>query len=512
MLSSKMTAPIPSVFLKNRWMIAFTVILLAVVEVLDITIVSVALLNMKGALSASPDQITWTITVYVIAAAIFMPLTGFLTKRFGRRRLLFWSALGFAAASFLCGLAQTLTQMILFRGLQGAFGALLPTLAQSTLLDTFRGEEANKAMAFFGVGIMLAPILGPILGGYITDTVSWRWIFFINVPICLIAAALTLLFLVETPIQKVKTDWVGLLLLALSIGSMQYILDKGNDTGWFSSHWLLGVAVFSLLAWFFFLLRGIGRKAHVINFAIFKDKNYTLSCLAMLIYCGVLLGAYSWLPLWLEIFMHYPAMTVGLVLIPRGVACLLGMFLMPTLLKWLDARLLVIIACIAYAAGSYLMVHFNLTISPETLLWPNVLQGLATGFFFVPLTALAYQTLSPAYLDEASGLFNFFRSLGSSIGVALFSTIMAVMAQRSWNTLGQYITPFNSRLLHWLSLQGYSIQSPIAYQQLGQLLTQQTNMIAFNDGSYLFTFLVLLLVPVVLFMDRQVGAAPTLGH
>lgn len=488
--------------IKNRGMIALTVILLAVVEVLDITIVAVALPDMKGALSASPTQITWTITVYVIAAAICMPLTGFLTKRFGRKRLLIVSAFGFGASSLLCGLAVNLLQMICFRGMQGAFGALLPALAQSTLLETFPGKESNKAMALFGIGVMLGPILGPVLGGIITDSFGWRWIFFVNIPICIFAGILASRFLTESKIESAKTDWLGLTLLAIAVGSFQYVLDKGNELGWLSSITIQVMLLTSVFIFLWFLIRGLGLKNNIITLKIFRDKNYLLACLGMFIYCGVMLGSYSWLPLWLELFMHYPAATAGLVLAPRGLSCLTIMAFTPFLMKYVDGRWLVSIASILYAIGTYLLSGFNLYVSPFDVVLPNIFQGLATGFFFVPLTSMAYQTLPKHYLHEASGLYNFFRSVGSSVGVAVFSTIMSQMTQVSWHDLTKWITPNRPQFLHWLHIQGYHLHSPIAYQQLAEMFNRQVNMIAFNDGNYLFSFLCLLLIPIVWLIDR----------
>ena len=486
----------------NRWMIAFTVILLAVVEILDITIVSVALLSMKGALSASPSQITWTITVYVVTAAICMPLVGLLSKQFGRRNLLLFSALGFGFASFLCGLATNLMAMILFRGLQGIFGAFLPALAQSTLLETFPGKEANKAMALFGVGIMLGPILGPILGGIIVDHLGWRWIFFINIPICLLASVLTLKFIKQSKVTTQKIDWVGLGLLALGVGALQYILDNGNALNWFSSNSILIGTTLSVVAVCLFISRGLAQQHNVVNFKFFRDKNFMLSSLAMLLFCGILLGTMSWLPLWLEIFMHYPATTVGVVLIPRGLFCLITMMLSPMLLKWIEGRILIIIASLLYMAGCIMSAHFNLLQGEYSVFWPNTLKGIACGLFFVPITGLAYQSINNRDLDGASGLFNFSRSIGCSIGVAIFSTIVTREAQINWHTLVQHINPFSQNYYHYLAANHLTQSMPDLHARLGVLVSNQANMIAFNDANLFFGFLCLLMIPLVIFIRK----------
>ena len=490
----------------QRWMIAFTVTLLAVTEVLDITIVSVALQNMQGALSANSTEITWTITVYIIASAIFMPLTGYLTDRFGRRNLLFISALLFGAASFMCGLSQNLMQMVIFRGLQGIGGAILPSLAQSTLMDTFSGKEANKAMALFGVGVMLGPVIGPVLGGYITDNLSWQWIFFINVPICIVAAMLTLAFIPKQGVKKeVKNDWMGLVLLAVSIGAMQYVLDKGNEVGWFSDQIIELVAVISVFTFAVFVIRGINKPHHVVDFSVFKDKNYAMACFIMLVYCTVIMGTFSWLPLWMEVFMNYPASTAGALLIPRGIMLLICIGISPLLLKFIDGRWLVVIACIFYGIGSFYIAGFNLEQGPEHLFWSNILQGIGGGLFFVPLSSLAYQTLPKVYLDTASGLFNFFRNFGSSIGVAIFSAIMSFQAQQAWQTMGAHISNTNPNFALWLQSSHMSAQNPTVYPQLAGMLIQQGNMIAFDDANAFFGLLCFLIIPLVFLVHPKKG-------
>lgn len=492
----------------RNFMIALTVVLLAVVEVLDITIVAVALRDMQGAMAASPTQITWVVTVYVVGAAIFMPLTGFLSTRFGRKRLLIGSAIIFGGASLLCGLSTSLMQLLIFRGIQGVTGALLPTLAQSTLLDTFRGKSSNKMMAVYGMGIMIGPILGPVLGGWVTDHMGWRWIFFINVPVCILASISAWVFLQETLVKKIKTDWMGLGLLALGVGALQFILDKGNEQGWFSSHILQLVGIVAVLAIIVFIVRGLGKKDNIVRLRIFRDRNYTLACIAMLIYSGLMLGIYSWLPLWMELFMNYPPTLAGMLMAPRGIACLAVMAVIPFIMKYMDARWWVILACLLFGIGNIMMSHFDLLQGPDALILPNIIAGLGTGFFFVPLTALAYQTIPNALLDEASGLFNFSRSLGGSVGVAAFSTIVATQAQVNWHNLTHWITPFNENFKTWLQAHHYNINDPVTYQHLSNLLNSQSNMIAFNDATYAFSIAVLVLIPVVFFIRPTKVARP----
>ena len=490
----------------NRWLIVFIVVMLAVVEVLDMTIVSVALQDMKGALSAAPDQITWTITVYGVSAAIVMPMTGLLSARFGRKKLLIFSAYGFTASSFLCGLSTSLVQIVLFRGLQGLFGALLPSLAQATIVHTFNKKELPKAMAIFGVGMMVGPILGPVLGGLITDHMGWRFIFYVNVPIGILGALLATKFLPETPGGERKIDYSGLILLILSVGGLQFVLDKGNEMNWFSSNAILFASALSLISFIAFFYKGCVDREHVVNFQLFKDKNFSIGCFVMLCYCVFFLGTLSWLPLMLELFYNFPNETAGLALMPRGVACLVAIVLSARLVRMVDSRLLIVISVLLYAYGTYLMSGYNLLQGENALLWPNLLQGAAVGFFFVPLNGLAYQSLDKKYFNEASGLFNFFRSMGSSVGVAIFTSIMSTQTQVSWNDMIQNVNPFNPSYVHWAHLMHSAVPGPVATAFLGEnVINSQAYMVAFIDGNYLFAFLMLFLIPLIMWMTPSVA-------
>lgn len=442
-------------------------------------IVSVALQDMKGALSTAPDQITWTITVYVVSAAIVMPMAGLLSARFGRKQLLIVSAIGFTTSSFLCGLSQTLLQMILFPGFQGVFGALLPPLAQATIVDSFSEKDLPKAMAIYGIGLMVGPILGPILA---------------------------YLFLPATPKVQRKLDGWGILFLALAVGSLQFVLDKGNEESWFNSDLILFSALISLIAFLIFLTKGLSDPDNVIRFRIFRDKNFSLSCVSMFLYCSVFLGTLSWLPLMLELFLNYPAETAGLALMPRGVACLIVIMLTPRLTTLIDTRYLVVLAAVLYALGTWFLARFNLNQDLSALFWPNILQGAATGFFFVPLNNLTFQTLSKTYSNEATGLLNFFRSLGSSVGVAIFSTIMTRQVQINWHALGEHVSVMNPMLHLWAMRAQMDLTHPSTLAVLGNIINNQAYAMAFVHANQIFSVLILALIPVVLCMTpRRAG-------
>lgn len=497
---------------KDRYIIALIVVMLALVEVLDITIISVAMRNMQGALAAAPDQITWTITAYVVSAAIVMPLTGLLSARFGRKQMLVLSAYGFTFSSFLCGLSQSLWQMVFFRACQGAFGALLPPLAQATLADTFRGKELPKAMALFGIGLMVGPIFGPILGGVISQDLGWRYVFFINIPIGIVGGLLAAKYLPETPKLERHMDFMGLGLLVLGVGSLQYLLDRGNELDWFGSNQIIIAAMISALALLAFIIRGWNYKDNVIRFEVLRDKNFILACLIMLIYFACFLGPMSWLPLWLELILNYPSATAGLVLMPRGIACLLTIIISVKIMEKMDARYFIALSTICYAAGTYVLSTYNLFINEANLILPNIFIGIAVGLFFIPLNALAYQSLAPKFINDASGLINFFRSMGSSIGVAVFTTFVTRQAQISWHQLGGFMNPFNPAFYGYLHQAHWDINNNQAYAQFAQILYNQSYMQGFIYANRMFSWMAVLVVPLVLMIDKRVGKADIKGE
>jgi DHA2 family multidrug resistance protein len=483
----------------HRGMILFTLVMLTFVEILDITIVSVSLLDIKGALGANSNQITWTMTSYTIAAAMVMPLAGYLSDTFGRKRLVLLSALGFGVSSFLCGFSNSLETLVFFRILQGLSGALLPVLAQSILITTFPQEKRNQVMAIYGLGITIAPIMGPVVGGFITDTFGWQWIFFVNVPICLIMFFLANFFLQESPKKERHADWLGMGILAIAVCLMQIVLDKGNDEGWFSSNEILFSALASGFFWIVFIVRGYNNPKNIVRFSAFKDRNFVLSCLSMVFCSAIVFGSFTWVPLWLELVMGYLPRDVGLIMFPRGVVAGITMICFPLLMKFIGPRMALGIFAVVFCFTFSVFSSFNTLQGPSTFFWPHLLMGVAGGLFFVPLASLAYSTLSPALRDEASGIYNFSRSLGTSIGVAIFSLIMSEESEHVWNHLSTFVREDNPAFQTWLSVHHFLLQTPIAYPVLAKVLYQQSMMQAFIDACHLFGWAVLCLIPLLFF-------------
>ncbi len=486
-----------------RWLLSIAVMLATVMVILDMTIVNVALPHMMGSLGATADQITWVLTAYIVMEAIFIPMSGFLAARLGRRRLMLISITGFVAASALCGQADSLAEMVLFRLFQGAFGAAVIPLSQSIMVDNFPGDERGKAMALWGVGIMLGPILGPTLGGYITQYLDWRWVFYINVPVGIINLLMISRLVKPEPRRRVKLDWIGALLLAVGIGSLQILLDRGNQENWFHSDMIIALAMITITGLVIFTLRSWSRADSVLQLHLLRDRNLILASLMMAGFGMALFGMIALQPLMLERLFDYPAQTTGLVMAPRGLASALGMFAVSRLITRVGAPRLVLAGLALAAAGTWPMTWYNLDLSIGWFVWPTVLQGLGMGMIFVPLSALVYETLPRSATDQGSAIFNLARTVGSAVGISIAATVFTRMTQVNWNRLGGDINPYNPALQQWLAVKHLTVADPLAPQLLAHELARQASMIGFIDAYWFVTLSFLLLAPLLLLFRKS---------
>jgi MFS transporter, DHA2 family, multidrug resistance protein len=484
----------------KRWLIIATIMMVAILEVLDSTIVNVALPNMMPALGASQDQITWVLTAYVVASAIMIPLTGFLNRRLGHRRLLITCITGFMISSFLCGLAGSLSIMVTFRLLQGAFGAALIPLSQAILRETFPLEEQGKAMAIWGIGIMAAPVLGPTIGGFITQHASWHWVFYINAPICLISLVLTLLVVKPSKKHPEKIDFMGILLMFVGIGCMQIFLDQGNSKDWFDSNTILLLSIISFISLLAFIIRTIKHKTPVIYFPIFKDRNFTLSTLCLAIFCAIIFANITLQPIMMETLFGYTPIIAGMTMSPSGLFSAVGMVISSMLMKRINVRYLLVAGALVSTTGLYYISTLNLAASQENFMIANMIIGAGMGAFMVPLSTYALATIDRKYITEGSGLFAYGRMLGTSIGISLFSTLVTRMTQTNWNQMGLHINPLNNNLRLWLIHSHMTLKDPQTAAMLQQTLLAQANMMAFLDAYRLMSYVLLALVPLVLLM------------
>jgi DHA2 family multidrug resistance protein len=485
-----------------------TAVLLAVLMViLDMTVVNVALPHMMGALGATPDQITWVLTSYIVAEAIVIPTSGFLAERFGRKRVIFVSVAGFVVASMLCGQAQTLAQMVVFRLLQGAFGASVVPLSQAIMVDTFEARNRGKAMAIWGIGILLGPIMGPTVGGFITDHLGWRWVYYINVPIGLINLAMILAFLKQTPRSRAVADWIGALLLAIGIGSLQMLLDRGNGDGWLQSNFIITLIFVSAFCLIAFAVRSYKRPDAILRLSLLRDHNLATATFMIMAFGVGMLSTIALQPLFLEHLLGYPASTAGLVMAPRGIAVAMGMVFVAATINRFEPRWLVLIGLTLASIGTYATTWYNLDVDMFWIIAPGIVQGLGMGMIFVPLSTLAYQTLPQEASDQAAGIFNLARTIGGSIGIAIAATVLTRASHANWQSLGAGINPYNPAVASWQQATGLSVSDPHALQILAMELTRQATMIGFIEAFGFVTLSFVLLVPLVLLLRKQ-GDAP----
>ncbi|MBV8802252.1 MAG: DHA2 family efflux MFS transporter permease subunit [Gammaproteobacteria bacterium] len=489
---------------KRRWLITAATMSAALMQVLDMTIVNVALPHMQGSLSATSDQITWVLTSYLVSSAIFMPLTGYFSDRLGTKKYLLFSISGFVIASMLCGMANSIFGMVISRLLQGIFGAALVPLSQAILIDVFPVEERPKAMAIWGVGVMVGPILGPTLGGYLTEIASWRWNFYINLPIGILSLLIAWYALPNTPTRQRSMDWIGLLCITLAIGSLQYFLDRGNHADWFNSNEICLAAFLAVTgAIGFFINSYYQKEKNVFNISIFKDRNFVIASLLMALFGIGMFGGMVILPIMLENLLNYPVLIVGLILAPRGICGMISMAIVSRLIKKTEPRILIIIGLILSTLGTYPCLYYNLDTDIQWLIWPLLLQGLGMGFIFIPLSSVAFMSLPDNTRAEAAGLFSLIRTLGSSIGISIIITLFTRQTQIVWNELGGFIQLYNSTISTYLNHLHLKIQDSASIPLLANEVGRQAQMVSIVDTFSFMTLSFLLMIPLVFLIKRQ---------
>jgi len=489
----------------DRILTSVSVLLAVLMVVLDMTVVNVALPHMMGALGATPDQITWVITSYIVAEAVVIPTSGFLAARFGRKPVIIVSVIGFVVASMLCGQATTLAEMVVFRLLQGVFGASVIPLSQAVMVDTFPAADRGKAMAVWGIGILLGPIMGPTIGGFITDHLDWRWVFYINLPIGIINLLLLGAFLKQTPLLRVPTDWTGALLLALGVGALQMLLDRGNIEDWLQSNFIIALAVVSVVCSIAFVVRSARNPNAILKIDLLKDRNLATATFMIMAFGVGMLSTVAMQPLFLEHMLGYPAATAGLLMAPRGIAVAVGMSLVASLITRIEPRWLVLTGLCLAAAGSYAMTWYNLDIDVAWIIGPGIVQGVGMGMIFVPLSTLAYQTLPASASDQAAAIFNLARTVGGSVGVAIAATVLTRTSQTNWQTLGAGIDPYNPAFQTWLGATGGSLSDAATMPIVAMEVMRQATLLGFIETFGFVTLSFLLLIPLVLLLKRTSG-------
>jgi len=486
---------------KGRGLITVSVMLATIMQALDTTIANVALPHMQGAMSATQDQISWVLTSYIVAAAIFLPLTGFLSDKFGRKRVFVVSVAGFTLVSMLCGAAQSLPQIVLFRLLQGIFGAALVPLSQSVLLDTYPREKHGSAMAMWGMGVMLGPILGPTLGGWLTEYYNWRWVFYINLPFGVLALVGILTSVKETPINKARPfDLLGFAFLSLAIGSLQLVLDRGESLNWFHNNEIIIEFILMLLGFYWFIVHIFTHQHSFIEPAIFKDKNFAISIIFMFNIGIILLATMALLPPFLQSLLGYPVLDVGLVMAPRGMGVMFAMMMVGRLSGKVDPRKMIFAGILMTSFSLWEMTQFNLNITHWDIVRTSVLQGVGVGFTFVPLSTVAFSTLDSRHRNDGTALFSLTRNIGSSVGISLVITELQQNIQKNHAVFADYITPYNQPLRQLGESGFWDINTPLGLISLNNEVQRQATTLAYLQDFQLMMWVTLSVLPLLLLL------------
>ncbi len=492
--------------------ITICVMLATIMQALDTTIANVALPYMQGSLSATLDQINWVLTSYIVAAAIMTPPTGWLAARFGRKRLFIFTVAGFTIASALCGMATSLEQMVGFRLLQGVFGAPLVPLSQSVLLDSYPREKHGSAMALWGVGVMVGPILGPTLGGYLTEFYNWRWVFYINLPIGILTILGLTAYLHETKLDSIlRFDWMGFGTLSIAIGALQMMLDRGQQLDWFGSTEIVVEAAIAGLAVYLFLVHTFTTDNPFIDPKIFRDRNFATGMIFIFFVGIILLATLALMTPYLQSLMGYPVLTAGLVLAPRGVGTMISMMLVGRIINRVDPRWMILTGLALTAFSLWQMTGFTPDVSQWTLVHTGMTQGLGLGLIFVPLSTITFSTLAPMFRTQATSLFALMRNIGSSIGISIVIFLLGRSTQVVHSELALHANSLNDLFRAPNVAAIWNLGTEAGRLALNAEVTRQATIIAYANDFKLMMWVALLAMPMVFLMRRN-RSAPSGGH
>ena len=512
----------------NPWLITGAVMAATIMEVLDISVANVALNHIAGNLSASADDATWVLTSYLVSNAIIQPATGWFGQYFGRRNFLIGCTCIFTLASAWCGMANSLGMLILARIMQGAGGGALQPISQAVLLETFPPEKRGSAMSIYILGVVVAPILGPTLGGWMTDNMSWRWVFYINVPVGILSVALCFLFLEDPPYLKDKKagriDYIGFGLLTLWIGCLQIMLDKGQDADWFSSIFIRVLATGAALGFIAFVVWELKSPNPIVNLRVLLNRNLAIGAVIILVAGAIMNGTTAILPQFLQNLMNYTALQAGLVISPRGLGAIAGTLLAGRIMSKLDSRAFIAQGALLLALSMYWLGSINLSIAPSSLLWPIILSGFAVAAIFVAITTLSVATVSRHQMGDATGLTSLLRNLGGSVGISMLANLVTRGTQAHQALMVGHLTPYGSpfrnqvaALQHYLAVQG---AGPIAaqhqaYALIYEKLQQQASLWAYVDQFRLLALACAALVPLVFLFQKSsqpLSEGAAMGH
>ncbi|MBV9610415.1 MAG: DHA2 family efflux MFS transporter permease subunit, partial [Acidobacteria bacterium] len=474
----------------------------------------VSLPHIAGSLSSTPEEATWVLTSYLVANAVVLPMTGWLANQFGRKRLLLLSVAGFTVASVACGLAPTLPALIIFRIIQGAAGGGLQPLSQAILLEAFPPQDRGKAMAFWALGIVVAPMLGPVMGGWITDSYSWRWVFYINLPVGVAATVMVMLFVFDPAyIRRVTSaiDWWGIGLLTLWIGALQVMLDKGQEEDWFSSDFIRILLLLVVVGLAGFLIRELRTRHPVVDLSVFKERTYAMGVVLMTVLGFVLYGSTVLIPLWLQTLLGYPALQAGWAMLPRGLGSFVFMPVVGILISKIEPRKLLAFGIIVASISLFMLARLNLNAGYWDIFLPQIIQGMAMGLLFVPLTTVTFDPIRKELTGNATSIFNLMRNVGASFGIAAVTTVVARHTQVHTNELGGNVSIYNSAAQRTFDAAraGFIAKGAdaVTATQRAQaavwgMVQQQAAMLSYRDVFFLLGVLFLVMLPLLLLMRK----------
>lgn len=500
----------------NKWLITITVMLPTIMEIIDTSVANVALPHMQGSLNAGTDEVTWVLTSYLVSNAIVLPMTGWLSRMFGRKRFLMTCIILFTLSSLLCGAAPNLATLIMFRVIQGAAGGALIPISQAILMETFPPAQQGMAMAIFGIGAMFGPIVGPALGGWITDTLNWRWIFYINIPVGAFAIMMCSQFIFDPPYlrqakKSMTIDWWGLGLLTVGLGSLQVVLDKGQQEDWFNSSFIIYFSIVSAIALIALVVAELSHEHPIVNLRLFKNVTFAAGNLIMFVVGFCLYSSIMLIPLFLQTLMGYSATDAGMVMAPGGVATLVCMPFVGAMLAKRDGRKIVLAGLAIGAISMFIMQGLNLEGSYWHYVWPRVVLGFGLAMIFVPLTTVALSSIPKLEMGNATGIFNLLRNIGGSVGIAMAATLLGRFSQFYQNSLVGYINPYS---VSWQMRSGQIKQALIArgvdpasadaasLKIAYGMVAKQAGTLAYNRIFWIIGIAFLAVIPLLLLLKR----------
>jgi DHA2 family multidrug resistance protein len=499
----------------NRWIIATTVMFSSLMVFLDTAVVNVSLPYIAGSLSATVDEATWALTAYLAATAVILPISGWLASTFGRRRLMLVSVASFTAASFLCGIAPSIELLVFFRILQGVTGGMMGPLSQAILLETFPPEERGKAMAFWAMGIIAAPVLGPLLGGYLTMEASWRWVFYVNVPIGVLALVMIELFIFDPPYLRRasrRVDYAGIWLLVVGIGALQVVLDRGQEDDWFASGLITTMVAVTVASLVVFIVRELSIEHPVVDLRVFREITFSIGTFISSMLFFILFGSMVLLPIFLQTVLGYSPLDAGMAMAPRGLGSLVATPIVGMLLNHVGVRKLLLSGLAIGAGTSWWLSLISLDVGYWDLFWPQFVQGWALGLLFVPLTVVTMSRISNVDMGNATSVYNVLRNVGSSVGIATVSTFLVRSQYRSFERLRAHFDGFGQRSLVTLGqaremFLDAGVPEPAAGERalraVAASIDQQAHLLSFTGAFELLAWLFVSMMPLVYLMQAH---------